>query len=461
MRRLALLSLVLAACTDPAGPLKEAPLTPSFSVGGARATHLVWSATPGRAVSALAKLGITPNVTWSHAIHGASATLSSADSAALAADGIHVETNGVVRADRATPSWGIDRIDQRNLPLNGSYLPPTEGAGVHAYIIDSGVDIAHPEFGGRASNGFDAIDGSFTLCHDHGTHVAGTVGGATVGVANQVSLVNVRVLGCGGSGTTEQVVAGVDWVTQNAIKPAVANMSLGATLFDPVTCENEALAAAVCNSIASGITYSVSAGNGSSSACNSTPAAVPPALTIAATMSNDVMAGYSNGGPCSDMYAPGSDIYSSVPGGYGWKSGTSMAAPHVAGAAAQVLAANPTFSPAQVAADILGRATPNVIAPSAYVSDTPNLLLFTGTDGSTPPPTPDPSFTVSCAKSSLTCTFTGADGDWYVSTGDTGSGSTFTYTFWAHAEAYVTHTISGFSASVRIRCSPKACRVTN
>ncbi len=398
MRYVAVL-FALTACADPSAPNPSGvPVSRSVNASAA-SSHIVWSSTPGRAVAALARIGITPARVFSHALHGAAVTISPADSAALAADGVNVETNGTVTATRAPLSWGQDRIDQRFLPLDGSYTPPNEGAGVHAYIIDSGVDVGHPEFGGRASDGFDAIDGTFADCHFHGTHVAGTVGGTTVGVANAVQLVNVRALDCSGNGTFAQVIAAVDWVTANAIKPAVANMSLGASRFDPVTCDNEALAAAVCNSIASGITYSLSSGNGSMDACYQTPAAVAPALTVNATNSADQQANYSNGGPCSDLYAPGSDIYSSMPGGvYGVLSGTSMAAPAVAGAAAQVLAANPSWSPAQVAADILARATPDVITPNIYVTGTPNLLLYTGTGAVQPPPPEEPPPPVECPE---------------------------------------------------------------
>ena len=214
---------------------------------------------------------------------------------------------------------------------------------MHAYIIDTGIRFTHSDFGGRATSGFDAVDGgSADDCNGHGTHVAGTVGGATYGVAKGVQLVAVRVLNCQGSGTNAQVVGGIDWVTANAVKPAVANMSLGGGA-------NSSIDTAVNNSINSGVTYAIAAGNGNAlgqrqNACNYSPARVPNAITVGATQNNDAAASFSNFGTCVDIFAPGVNITSS------WStsdtatntiSGTSMATPHVAGAAALLLQANP------------------------------------------------------------------------------------------------------------------------
>src|SRR4030081_2120975 len=202
-----------------------------------------------------------------------------------------------------TPSWGLDRIDQRYLPLDNSYTYPNTASNVHAYIIDTGIYITHSDFGGRASVGTDAVgDGRNGIdCNGHGTHVSGTVGGATYGVAKGVTLVAVRVLDCNGSGTTTGVIAGIDWVTANAIKPAVANMSLGGGF-------SQAVNDAVTRSMNSGVTYALAAGNSSADACGYSPASTPGALTAGATDSSDTEAYFSNYGTCLALYAPGVDI---------------------------------------------------------------------------------------------------------------------------------------------------------
>ncbi|MEV1289758.1 S8 family serine peptidase [Micromonospora sp. NPDC049679] len=291
------------------------------------------------------------------------------------------------------PSWGLDRIDQRNLPLNNSYTYPTTAGTVHAYVIDTGVNFTHSDFGGRASSGYDAVDGgSADDCNGHGTHVSGTVGGSAYGVAKGVQLVGVRVLNCQGSGTTAQVVAGIDWVTANAVKPAVANMSLGGSA-------DTAIDNAVSNSINSGVTYAIAAGNGNflgqrQNACNTSPARVPAAVTVGATQNNDAAASFSNYGTCVDILAPGVNITSA------WYtdnsatntiSGTSMASPHVAGAAALVLAAHPSWNPQQVRDELVNTSTPDVVTNVG--TGTPNRLLFVGGGGQ--PPVNDFSVSVS------------------------------------------------------------------
>ncbi len=249
----------------------------------------------------------------------------------------YVEQDRTVKAlgtQAPTPSWGLDRIDQRDLPLNGSFTYPNTGAGVTAYIIDTGIRTSHSDFGGRAIWGTNTTgDGNNTDCNGHGTHVAGTVGGAQYGVAKGVKLIAVKVLNCAGSGSFAGVMAGIDWVTAHHQpgQPAVANMSLGASGSDAAT-EN-----AVRNSIADGVSYAIASGNSNANACNFTPARVAEAITVNATTNTDARASFSNFGTCTDIFAPGQNITSA------WNtsdtatntiSGTSMASPHVAGAAA-------------------------------------------------------------------------------------------------------------------------------
>jgi len=314
----------------------------------------------------------------------------------------YVEQNHTVHAfgtQPNPPSWGLDRIDQRNLPLNQSYTYPNTASNVHAYIIDTGIRTTHQQFGGRAVSGFDAVDGGAADdCNGHGTHVSGTVGGSAYGVAKGVQLVAVRVLNCQGSGTNAQVVGGIDWVTAHAIKPAVANMSLGGGA-------NTAIDNAVNSAINSGVTFAIAAGNGNTlgvrqNACNYSPARVPNAITVGATQNNDAAASFSNFGTCVDILAPGVSITSS------WStndtatntiSGTSMATPHVAGAAALVLSANPTWSNQQVRDYLVNNSTPNVVTNPG--TGTPNRLLFVVNDGT--PPANDFALTVAPTAGSV------------------------------------------------------------
>ncbi|MFI9153446.1 S8 family peptidase [Streptomyces sp. NPDC053367] len=323
------------------------------------------------------KYGGTVKRTYGAALNGYAATLSAAEARRLAADPsvASVEQDRVVRASDTTqtnPPWGLDRIDQTSLPLSGTYTyPDSAGSGVTAYVIDTGVRITHSQISGRASYGYDAVDGDTTASdgNGHGTHVATTIAGSTYGVAKRARVVAVRVLDNNGSGTTAGVVAGIDWVTAHHSGPSVANLSLGGGV-------STALDTAVRNSIASGVTYAVAAGNSNSNASSFSPARVTEALTVGATTSTDARASYSNYGSVLDVFAPGSSVTA------GWNtsdtatntiSGTSMATPHVAGAAGVYLANHTSASPAQVATALVnGATTGKVTSPG---TGSPNRLL--------------------------------------------------------------------------------------
>ena len=286
----------------------------------------------------------------------------------------YIEADQIFSIDttQSPATWGLDRIDQRNLPLNNSYTYNFTGAGVTAYIIDTGIRVTHTEFGGRASSGHDFVDNDSNAddCNGHGTHVAGTVGGSTYGVAKGVSLVAVRVLNCSGSGTTSGVIAGIDWVTtQHTNGKAVANMSLGGGV-------STALDNAVRNSIADGVVYAIAAGNINRDACRFSPARTAEAITVGATTSTDARASYSNKGSCLDLFAPGSSITSAwitSNSATNTISGTSMATPHVTGVAALYLEGH-NATPQQVRDAIVNAATPNVVGNPGKGS--PNLLLY-------------------------------------------------------------------------------------
>jgi subtilisin family serine protease len=284
----------------------------------------------------------------------------------------YVEQDRILHLEgtQSHPTWGPDRIDQRSAGLSKTYTPMDDGSAVHAYVIDTGIRITHAEFGGRASYGKDFVDGGAAGdCDGHGTHVAGTIGGAHYGVAKKVRLVAVRVLDCEGAGLLSDVIDGVRWVTGNAVLPAVANMSLGGD-YSP------SLEAAVRASIAAGITYTVAAGNEDDNALNGSPAGVATAITVGATDRRDRRAPFSNYGRVLDLFAPGVNIRSSVAGSdtaTDVYSGTSMAAPHVAGAAALVLDAHPSFTPAQVRDFLVAEATTGKVTDR---HGSPDRLLF-------------------------------------------------------------------------------------
>ena len=337
-------------------------------------------ADPASVATALVRgLGGTMLHVYTSAIKGFAARLPASAAGALRQNPLvaSVEPDQVMRADVTQTMdangdpWGLDRIDQGALPLSGTYSYTATAAGVHAYIIDTGIWTLHPEFGGRADDVYDALGVTGEDCNGHGTHVAGTIGAATYGVAKAVSLHGVRVLNCAGIGLNSDVIAGVDWVTANHASPAVANMSLGGG-------KSAALDQAVTNLWNSGVFLAVAAGNDNADACNASPAGASGVFTVAASEKTDAKASYSNWGTCVEAYGPGSAIKSTYLAGTTMTlSGTSMATPHVTGVAALYKAANGDQPSATVSSWIINNATTGAITGNP--SGTPNRLLFKAT----------------------------------------------------------------------------------
>lgn len=393
--------VALAACVDenssPVTPdAAPTPLLSAAAGNSIRDQYIVVLRKGASPTGAAAAVGANPMHVYRAALNGFAARLNPAQVEALRKNPNvdYIEPDGVMSASgtQSYPTWGLDRIDQRYRPLDYSYTYNRTGAGVTVYVIDSGIRTTHTEFGGRATAGYDVFGGNAGDCYGHGTHVAGTVGGATYGVAKGVNLVSVRVLDCYGYGSTSGVIAGVDWVTANRVGPSVANMSLGGPA-------NTALDNAVRNSLASGVTYVIAAGNNNANACNYSPARVTDALIVGNVNSSDTRNSTSNYGLCLDLFAPGTSITSAWYGndtGTTNMTGTSMAAPHVAGIAAMYLEWIPGSQPVDVQYAIDQNATWDVVSNKG--SNSPNRIVYSGfIPGPPPPPGSTPlSVSVSC-----------------------------------------------------------------
>lgn len=380
-------ALLLAACNDApsAPPTTDAVRAPALAVQGeARSDYIVVlkerdrSQVRSTTLTLANAVGARVKAQWQDALQGfvGDMTDEAAEMLRRRPEVLLVEKDGPVHATATqlnAPSWGLRRIDRRFLPMDANYTYNKTGAGVHVYIIDTGIRPTHADFAGRVLGGFSVIAGGITDCNGHGTHVAGTVAGSTYGVAKQAWIHPVRVLDCAGSGTWAGVISGIDWVRINRVQPAVANLSLGGGF-------SAAVNLAVNNLVALGnVATAVAAGNSGVNACTQSPSSATNAVIVGATASNDVRPAWSNFGPCLDLFAPGVSITSD------WHtsniaintiSGTSMAAPHVAGVMAQVRQWSPAASAAAVQNNVVANATVGVVGNPGVGS--PNRLLYMG-----------------------------------------------------------------------------------
>jgi subtilisin family serine protease len=367
-------ALALAACADQdptAVQQQRSPAPVVAALGNAvEGSYIVVVKEGADPRSVAAITGVNPNFVYTAALNGFAGTLTAGQLNALQhnpnVEYIEEDQVGSVTTTQSGATWGLDRIDQRSRPLSGTYTYTATASNVRAYIIDTGIQATHPQFGTRAQASYGGSD-----CHGHGTHVAGTIGSTTYGVAKSVQLRGVRVLGCSGTGSYSAIIAGVDWVRTNAVKPAVANMSLGGGY-------SSSLNTAVTNLINSGVFVAVAAGNENQNACNVSPASVSAALTVASSTSSDAKSSFSNYGSCVDIYAPGSSITSTwINSGTSTISGTSMASPHAAGVAALYKATYGDASSSTITSWIINNSTASVITGNP--SGTPNRLLYKST----------------------------------------------------------------------------------
>lgn len=396
-----------ASPLDDLGPVREV----ENAIDG-RYIVVLWNEPSTRMLSELlTPLNVTPDLVFRSALNGFAANMSAITARRLASSKLvrFVEQDAWVK--KSAVPWGLDRIDQADLPLNQKYDHPGDGAGVHAYIIDTGIRSTHTAFTGRMGDGYNAAGSSDQLaqllytipvlgplfgggnngdedntedCNGHGTHVAGTVAGTDYGVAPKATLHAVRVLNCEGSGATSGVIAGVDWVSKNHQSPAVANMSLGGGASD-------ALDEAVRKAIEQGVSFVVAAGNEDTDACKGSPAKVADAITVGSTTNRDQRSSFSNYGTCVDIFAPGSDILSAWHTGDSATksiSGTSMASPHVAGVVALMLQESQEMSPQDIHAALLAASATDKVSD---VKGSPNKLLQVSPRDSNTPAAPEPS----------------------------------------------------------------------